>query len=122
MKILFLDDDERRLDTARRIYQREHDLHMVTTAKAAIEALQKETFDTVMLDHDLEGEFFVESSRKDCGMEVVRWMVENRPVVGNVIVHSWNQRAGMEMTDLLKEAGFNVEYTPFTYIESDTSF
>lgn len=121
MKILFLDDDERRLETARRVYAQEHDLHIVTTAKAAIDALQNDTFDVAMLDHDLEGEFFVDSSRVDCGMEVVRWMVQNRPVVGNVIVHSWNQRAGLEMTDALKKAGFNVEYTPFTYIESDSS-
>ena len=73
---LFLDDDPAR---AAVFTARHPDACWVETAPACLEKLA-ERWDEVHLDHDLGGEHFVESTRPDCGMEVVRWLTaEPRP-------------------------------------------
>jgi hypothetical protein len=71
------------------------------------------------LDHDLGGEVYVDPSRPDCGMEVVRWMAENRPEVGRVIIHSLNTSASLEMERQLRAAGYaDVRQCAFKYFEA----
>ena len=70
--------------------------------------------DTVFLDHDLGGEVFVESEREDCGMEVVRFIVENKPEIRQIVVHTMNGVAGIEMRNKLMDAGYkNTDYVAF---------
>ncbi|KKK83120.1 hypothetical protein LCGC14_2796560 [marine sediment metagenome] len=86
---------------------------MVETVKEAIEALENGEFGVVSLDHDLNGEQFIDSARADCGMEVVRWMVKHKPGVGEVVVHTANRKAAMLMEEALVGAGFVVRREPF---------
>lgn len=72
----------------------------------AIAAMKGEAFDMVFLDHDLGGEVFVDSSREDCGMEVVRFMEEHKPSAGRVVVHTMNPAAGQQMEQALVAAGY----------------
>lgn len=65
------------------------------------------------LDHDLGGKVFVDSNREDCGMEVVRWIMRNRPFIGRVIVHSWNEPAARRMVADLRRRDYAVSYAPF---------
>ena len=113
MNILFLDDDEKRIDTfGKKIYP--DFANIVTTASTAIQYLNSiPNWDYVFLDHDLGGEQLVNSNRKDCGMEVVRWIIQSRPHIKKIIVHSWNNIAAEEMVAKLKDAGYNTEYKPF---------
>lgn len=71
----------------------------------------------LFLDHDLNGEVFVDSSREDCGMEVVRFLCKNssayKNLIGTVIVHSHNDVASKLMVETLREKGFNVGAIPF---------
>jgi hypothetical protein len=76
---------------------------------------ESDKVDALFLDHDLGGEVYVDSSRKDCGMEVVRFIVENKPKVSQIIVHTLNQNAGINMTNQLRNAGYEVKYIPFLY-------
>lgn len=78
--------------------------------------LLKETkeVDQLFLDHDLGEETFADSNIENCGMEVVRWMVKNKPIVKEVIVHSLNAPAAENMVELLKSAGYNAIRIPFT--------
>ena len=88
--------------------------HWRKTAQGTIRLLHEfNHWDWVFLDHDLGGEQMVNSNREDCGMEVVRWIVENQPSIDNILVHSWNSPAGKEMVAKLKDAGYNAEYKPF---------
>ena len=88
---LFLDDDPHRITIFRNTDKK---AIVVMTAKDAIRQLKKVgIWDRVFLDHDLGGEAFVNSSRKDTGMEVVRWIVSNRPIIDSICVHSWNSSA-----------------------------
>lgn len=110
MKILFLDDDAERNRVLKtnttKLYT------WVKTASECIEALKNEDWDLVLLDHDLGGQQFVDSNREDTGMEVVRWISENKPKIKHVFVHSYNSGAADTMVKSLR-ADYPVEYIPF---------
>jgi CheY-like chemotaxis protein len=112
VKVLFLDDDERRCKLARRMYAKD-DLTVVHSAVDAINQLGFQSFDLVSLDHDLGGEVYVDSNREDCGMEVVRWICTNKPTLGMVNVHTWNIPAALEMGAKLEDADYRVVAVPF---------
>ncbi|MBS1913157.1 MAG: response regulator [Bacteroidetes bacterium] len=112
--ILFLDDDERRTSEIRsRLIGEALTLITVETALECIERLGERDYDLVMLDHDLGGEIFVDSSREDTGMEVVRWLRENRGAHGAFIVHTMNPVAAAGMYFDLTAQGYTVLQTPF---------
>jgi hypothetical protein len=119
MKILFLDDDKNRWDTFRR---RVPAAYWVETAKACVETIKEwDSMDWLFLDHDLGGEAWVNSSREDCGMEVVRFLCANpyQDKIKNIVVHSHNVVAARSMFDYLKENKYNVSLYPFyTLIQS----
>ena len=73
MNVLFLDDNPVR---SARFRQAVPHATMVETAKECIAQIRKEQWDWIFLDHDLGGEEFVDSDRKDTGMEVVRHLRE----------------------------------------------
>lgn len=107
---LFLDDDVTRQARARKLWPA---CTIVETAADCIAHLKGVQFTLVMLDHDLGGEQFVDSKREDCGMEVVRWMVANKPKVGQVVIHSFNPPAAAIMKQDLINAGYDAHYIPF---------
>lgn len=112
--VLFLDDDETR---CKRALSALPYATIVTTAAGAIAELSKDpakVWDVVMLDHDLGGQVMVESGREDCGMEVVRWMVVNKPQVETCLIHSFNAAAAHEMDRKLYEAGYKVFRAHYT--------
>jgi hypothetical protein len=87
---------------------------MVRTAEECIEEIHKmEDIDILFLDHDLGNEVYVDSEREDCGMEVVRWMIEKQPIVRTIIVHSMNTPAAQNMVAALRDARYNAHAIPF---------
>lgn len=111
--ILFLDDDLRRMKAFRRCNPR---AVWVQTARDCIKLLYQ-PWDIVSLDHDLGGETYVDSQRKDTGMEVVRYILRNRPaclVDTRFVVHSRNQQGATLMAKALSSAGYNCEWEPFS--------
>ncbi len=98
-RILFLDDDPKRIDEFRERIGKLDDLDVtiVETAHECIAHLGRRRFDLVLLDHDLGGETFCDSDREDCGMEVVRWLKQNRGSHGAFIVHTMNAVAAATM-------------------------
>jgi CheY-like chemotaxis protein len=113
--ILFLDDDHNRIEQFR---QHCTWCTVVETAQEAIDKLSNEEFNIVFLDHDLGGEQMVSSDREDCGMEVVRWISENKPTIDQIIVHTLNIDAGLQMVSRLKGAGYPTDQVPFLYFFS----
>jgi CheY-like chemotaxis protein len=107
VKVLFLDDWIQRLEWAQAHYGK--DTVLVGTAQEAIAALSNNTtWDVVSLDHDLNHEAFVDSSRADSGMEVVRWIVANKPIIRKIFIHTGNHRAAPVMINMLTKAGYTV--------------
>lgn len=113
-RVLFLDDDHRRIATFReQVMRNEFELTVVETAHECIQALSNRQFDLVLLDHDLGGETFVDSSREDTGMEVVRWIGAKGLPAGAFIVHTMNPVAATTMYFQLQQWGHRVEQAPF---------
>ncbi|MEP7217751.1 MAG: cyclic-phosphate processing receiver domain-containing protein [Bacteroidota bacterium] len=113
-RVLFLDDDHRRIETIRsHPSSAAWDLTVVETADACIARLDEGVFDLVMLDHDLGGEIYCDSDREDCGMEVVRWLRRNRKDHGAFIVHTMNPVAAASMYIELSSMGYPVAQSTF---------
>lgn len=116
--ILFLDDDKNR---TKKFVSR---FPWTKTAVSAVDIIalirmEKKPIDDLFLDHDLGGEVFVDSSREDCGMGVVRWLVANKGEtveIKNITVHSHNEPAAKEMVNKLKDAGYSARYIPFAQL------
>jgi hypothetical protein len=111
-RILFLDDDPER---AAIFLAANPEAVWVETARACIDCLAEE-WEEVHLDHDLGGERFVDLSRDDCGMEVVRWLcLEPHPHLQRTrfLVHTHNPVAAEMMAMQMHVAGFQVETRPF---------
>lgn len=109
MNILFLDDDLSRCRKFRRFVPSATVVH---TAEDCINKLS-ESWDFVLLDHDLGGEVFVPECNSNTGSEVVRWVGLNKPDVGRFIVHSLNAPARVNMYSSLRSFGYNVREIPF---------
>jgi hypothetical protein len=115
-KMLFLDDNTKRIDSARRQYADKYDLTVVTNAKECLRYLCRQQWDILSLDHDLGGDDFQDPDEKS-GMEVVRYMLGwmkqySKP---EVWVHSSNLFAANSMIDSLRGADFRAQYKRFEY-------
>lgn len=110
MELLILEDNAGRNAHFRQAYP---SARIVETAHEAIDALRSQAWDYLSLDHDLSGEIFVDSSRDDCGMGVVRWLIANPVKVEQIMVHTANHGAANLMGNALKDAGYNVTVQPF---------
>ena len=111
-RALFLDDDPARAEVF--LAGSPHAVWVQTAADCI--ARLSEPWAEVHLDHDLGGEHFVDTSRDDCGMEVVRWICARprphlRPT--KFFVHSHNVNAAMVMAMQMMVNGFSVEVRPF---------
>lgn len=125
---IFLDDSPDRTRKFRSIVPSAHcvekAIHVIALLHAAEQ--KKEIVDWLFLDHDLGGETWVDSSRADCGMEVVRYLCREaeafKPLVKRIVVHSHNVSAADEMEAKLKDAGYRVLRVPFITLMKTLSF
>lgn len=117
-RILWLDDDAYRTKHIKPSFIGKGAFTWVKTAEECIEQLKADkVWDWVFLDHDLGGEIFVESGREDCGMEVVRWIVEKQPIISHIIIHTANSVAGKTMLERLREIEYDVKYIPIFQLQ-----
>lgn len=110
--IIFLDDNPiRTKEFARKIPHAQ----TATTAQETIKFIENsdEQIELLFLDHDLGGQEFVDSSREDTGMEVVRYIEANHPAIDKIVIHSLNTPAALEMKSRLAKMKYDVDYIPF---------
>lgn len=108
---LFVDDDHSRGVKVLSVFPA---ILWVKTAQDAISSLKSRDFSTVFLDFDLEGEEKGTDFKNPlCGMEVVRWVQENRPRVDEFVIVSHNQPAAAQMVLELQSASYTTSYQPF---------
>lgn len=110
LNILILEDNDERIARAKQLWPA---CTVVTTAAACIKKLQEREWVTLLLDHDLGGEVYVDSSREDCGMEVVRWLVANKINLQECVIHSHNSPAAAAMHQQLSKADYKSHLVPF---------
>jgi hypothetical protein len=109
-RIIFLDDDQNRISNFVRFYPR---ALLAYTAEECIGLIQDTPNSIVFLDHDLDGRQYVDTNEKNTGSEVVRWIVANRPLIKEIIIHSHNHEAAANMSSKLKRAGYKQACVPF---------
>ena len=113
MKILFLDDNEERIVTARSRFAG-HELMIARTAMEAISIFASATeWDLVMLDHDLGDSVYVNPRDENCGTFVVNHILREKPKIKRIIVHSWNAPAARNMVRALRAVNYLTWYEPF---------
>lgn len=117
MKILILDDNTVRHDAYKKKFNLPMDeLTHVYTVGECIDALQKDNYDLICLDHDLGGEEMVKSG-DGTGYEVAEWIAKNLPrenLPFAFYLHSLNPSGRKNMYYVLFDAGItNVIEFPF---------
>ena len=118
MKILFLDDNKHR----HRAVTGHMTFDAVFTASECIYKLEKNKYDFVFLDHDLNDQEMVNSfTEEETGYTVAKWISENKPEIGLIIVHSLNPAGSENMASLLKASGYFVTKIPFLSLVSSIS-
>ncbi|MBI2933249.1 MAG: response regulator [Planctomycetes bacterium] len=114
MKILFLDDDPFR-ETLVRLDLRRSGAKIVCVRSAAdaIRALEREKFDLILLDHDLEGQVYVQSG-PGTGFEVAQRIPGTVNRSTRVIVHTMNEDGARKMIEAI---GSTAEWVPFSNLQ-----
>lgn len=109
MKILFLDDRAVRRETFRTKYP---NAVFVETVVDCIQILKVQLFDLVSMDYDL-----TQADPEHTGLEVAEWIAKYRqpPMMRFIIVHSTNLVGALPMLEVLRGAGYNPLYLPFTF-------
>ena len=108
MNILILEDDPLRV-VAFRQRLGGHDITHYERSADAVEALKANTYDLILLDHDLGGRTYVDhtDAKEDCGMRVAEYFMIHPEHVrkhGPIVVHSLNGPAAQVMVELIGEA------------------
>jgi hypothetical protein len=114
--VLFLDDALERRRIFRDFFPR---AYLVTTAVEMIDLLEHHKdrhIKTLFLDHDLEGDVEGYVQRENTGMDVVMWLENNKPNIGQIVVHSMNGYAAPVMIDRLVKANYWTVGCPFFYL------
>ena len=103
-RVLILEDDFNRIFTFKKNLVG-LEVYVEETALGAINKLENESWDLLLLDHDLGGQQMVNSDDKNTGSEVARWLNEHpdkKPPT--IILHSFNPTGIKNMKSLLPES------------------
>lgn len=91
-----------------------HDVTFTKIPKEAIELLKNNTYDYIMLDHDM-GETF-EQPGEDTGYAVARWLSENpEKAPRHILIHTMNNVGASAMMLVLGRAGIRASYIPLLW-------
>jgi hypothetical protein len=126
MKILILDDVQRRLDVFRAMYEAQgHEVVTVMKYYDCIAQLEAHQWDLVHLDHDLgefvdDADFYLDGKGQRqfytgshvVGEIIARTFLHGKSVPNRVIVHSINPR-GAHMRDDLNRYGIPTTWEPY---------
>jgi len=120
INIFILDDDvmrhrtliKRALEIAN-VDKNEANIVTATTSDEAVKKLQEhDSWDILMLDHDLGGEIFVESTKENTGFQVAKFIRKNNIKFGQCLLHSMNPVGVKNMLEELEGLG-DVYRSPF---------
>lgn len=122
MKILILDDDDRRHRDFDFHLLADHSLTHAHTYDEFIRELEANTFDVIFFDHDLNYEQYVSrfpDGREITGYHCAKWLIENqqKSQPKHIVVHSHNQGGAMHIMALLREAGHSPIYWEHTPLQ-----
>lgn len=116
MRILILDDDEKRQEAFEKRFRGNDLVHAFTSAQAIVALANGVKFDLVFLDHDLGEKVCEPYPHEITGDDVAHWMVASLTldqVPDQIVIHSWNPDGAKRMFERLHDAGFNAVINKF---------
>lgn len=113
MKVLFLDDDQIRIDDMKGLLP--PGTKYIKTGKGAINQLSKgEEWNILFIDHDLG-----ETGEYRTGYDVALWIAKNEPIIRKIIIHSMNPVGSNQMYMLFKNAKYNCTKVPYSILHEN---
>jgi len=84
--------------------------------------LEKNDYETILLDHDLTEEHYYSDAHDDegTGYAIASWLAahpESQPDA-TIVVHSLNYVGAKRMLDIMRAGGRNAEHVPFPYLQA----
>lgn len=122
MNIFVLDDNYNDRITWFQTEYKEHNLFYAPNAPMALHILDKQKFDLIFLDHDLDNSWYLQSDHYlfNTGYQVAKGLLATINATTNVIIHSWNPIGADRMLDVLQQRKHGkVHYFPFGHFKSD---
>src|SRR6266446_5486869 len=120
IRIFLLEDDERRCKWFAKRFKGDH-LDIVDDVVQAKELLQKSSYDSIFLDHDLMPEHYgaTEADDERTGYAIASFLAAHPELQrsATIMVHSFNADGAMRMVEQLRGAGRQAEYIPFHFLE-----
>lgn len=114
MKIFILEDSNARIKYFKsRLDKKGNILEIAKTVKEGEKILGKHSFwDMILLDHDLDGEVFVDSNNDNTGYQLAKF-IKQYIDYGRAIIHTMNPAGAVNMKAVLKDA----EVIPFSVLD-----
>lgn len=114
--IVILEDNDRRRDEMLAVLKDTYpdiDISVYSDAPSFIALMKMHLrwMHLVCLDHDLEPPADDPKRNMGDGRDAVRWLI-SQPFKIPVLIHTTNSQCGSEMENLLKDAGWDVHWTP----------
>lgn len=111
MKILILEDSQARINTFKqKLNSKDYELYFFDKVEDAELALENiGGFSVAFLDHDLDGEIFVDSNKENTGYQLAKFISDKKIDIPSIIIHSMNVVGAQNMKNLLPKA----EVIPF---------
>ena len=116
MKILFLDDIEKRHEIFNESYVTgdEKVYHCYTYREALLTLKNHSPFDVAYLDHDLGDGHLGPTERTGYGVaQYIVYRLDKDKWPKKVIIHSWNPSGAKAMKQVLEKVGIDVVQDPF---------
>ena len=112
MKVFVLEDDPSRIEIIKRNFGKFGEFIFAINIWEAKEKFNfNENYNLILLDHDLGGQIYVDSLEENTGAEFCRWIIQNKPKLPQIIVHSHNSVGSEIMAEYLED--YEVLRIPF---------
>jgi CheY-like chemotaxis protein len=102
VNILILEDNAHRISFFKAALKG-HKLTFCAHARAAKQALKKNSFEMIFLDHDLQGEP-IDPESENSGSEVARYIAEHEIECACIVIHSENSIGSDAMAAILENS------------------
>lgn len=121
IRIFLLEDDQRRCEWFEKRFKGD-EIDIACDVTQAKELLQRNTYDSIFLDHDLMPEHYGSETPDDerTGYAIASFLAE-RPELqraATIMVHSFNTEGALRMVEELRRAGRQADYVPFHFLEN----
>lgn len=117
-KVFVLEDSMVRIEIFRN-YLKNHQVTYCDNVETAKSVLEKEDFDIIFFDHDLDDRVFVKSSEPNTGYQLAKWLKKNNKRFQQIIIHSMNPVGSYNIYEEVRALSPFVRIIPFMILTKE---